>query len=468
MIIPLPSALDARTLSIAIAFVFLANAVFAQLLWAFRRRFEGAGHWIAGQWLLALGALAVAAQAMGLPYEVLSISNASLLAAMAAMGHAVWSFGLLGRFPRWLYAAGPATLATWFICRGIGIPALVASISALMAVLAGYLALALRTRARDGFTRLLGFGQAYFACIALVGALRAVPALFGYAPLTIAKSGSMGGAYYLAAVVVAFVNLFAYFLLSSAAVERSLQERERELRRRNQELVETLETKDALIAVIGHDLRAPVWSASRYARAHLVEFEGDLNTKRESMETLAAGLDRISGLLDSLLEWALCASGRVKTRLERVCLDEVMSEVEADLASTAESKGVALELGRSGVEVSADRRFLATVLRNLVSNAIKYSKAGSAVRVVVSGGDSEVTVAVEDRGVGMKSEQLERLFVPGKTMLTLGTGGEQGKGFGLAVSKQFMEAMGGDIRVQSRLGEGTRFEILLPTRPEPA
>ncbi len=125
-------------------------------------------------------------------------------------------------------------------------------------------------------------------------------------------------------------------------------------------------------------------------------------------------------------------------------------------------QGVALERERTGVEVSADRRFLATALRNLVSNAIKYSKAGSAVRVAVSSGESDVTVAVEDRGVGMKAEQLERLFVPGKTMLTLGTGGEQGKGFGLAVSKQFMEAMGGDIRVQSRLGEGTRFEIILP------
>jgi len=465
MLIPLPPSLDAPTLTIAIAAVFVANASFAQLLWAFSRAFSGAAQWIAGQWLLALGAVAVAAQALGLPYDVLALANAALVAAIVAMGHAVWRFGLRGAFPIWLYAMSPLALAFWFLCRDYGPAARIASLSGLVALAAAYLAAAFHAKRREDFTELYRFARYYFSAIALVGASRTVSVIFGIVPLTIASSGSMGGAYYLGAIIIAFINLFAYFLLSSTMTERELRERERELWRRNTELEETLETKDALIAVIGHDLRAPVWSASRYARAHLVEFDGDLNAKRESIETLAAGLDRISGLLDSLLEWALCASGRVKISPERLDLAELVSGVVADLASTAQAKDVSIEAPVESSVLSVDRRFLATALRNVLSNAIKYSKPGSSVVVSLKSTEGSVMLAVEDSGVGMRPEQLERLFMPGKTMLTLGTGGEQGKGFGLAVSKRFLEAMGGDIRVHSELGVGTRFELILPIGP---
>ena len=194
-------------------------------------------------------------------------------------------------------------------------------------------------------------------------------------------------------------------------------------------------------------------------RSHLVDFDGDLNVKRDSVATLAEGLDRISGLLDSLLEWAMCASGRIKLQPAPVSLAEVLSEAIADLGPTAELKGVSIDAALSEGSVVADRRALATALRNLLSNAIKYSRPGGSVRATIGPNRS---VAIEDSGVGMTADQLAKLFVPGRTKLTLGTSGEQGKGFGLAITRRFVEAMGGRLLVDSELGRGTRFEIVFP------
>jgi signal transduction histidine kinase len=196
-----------------------------------------------------------------------------------------------------------------------------------------------------------------------------------------------------------------------------------------------------------------------------VEFQGDLNTKRESIETLAEGLERISSLLDSLLEWALCASGRLKLESSPVNMAAVIEEAISDIQSTASDKMVTIESTVDGSFVAGDKRALATVFRNLFSNAVKYSRSGSMVRVSGARTDGTVTlmhIEVEDHGTGMKSEQLSKLFVPGRTLLTLGTNGEQGKGFGLAISKLFVDAMGGTMGVESELGVGTRFVLDFP------
>jgi len=137
----------------------------------------------------------------------------------------------------------------------------------------------------------------------------------------------------------------------------------------------------------------------------------------------------------------------------------VLSEAIADLGPTAELKGVSIEADLSEGAVVADRRALATALRNLLSNAIKYSRPGGSVRATIGPNRS---VAIEDSGVGMTADQLAKLFVPGRTKLTLGTSGEQGKGFGLAITRRFVEAMGGRLLVESELGRGTRFEIVFP------
>jgi signal transduction histidine kinase len=461
----MPEWIHIQTLTFALTFAYCGSAVFLFLLYLDRRRFPGAEFWILGQALLAMGSIGLALHSTGHSYNILAIPNVALLASVVAMGHAVWKFRFGPGFPVLAYSVIPLGLFGWFAMNGARVAVRIAVFSGALGILASLVTVILlagSTKARDHVHSITAI---YFISIAVVGASRAFAAMIGRPPRSIAESGTLGGLEHVLALVVIFSNLYAYFLMSAAQVERDLYNQEVEIRKRNGELVETIATKDALISVLGHDLRAPVWSATRYVRGHLAEFQGDLNTKRESIATLAEGLERISGLLDSLLEWALCASGRLKLESSPVSIAAIIEDAISDIQSTVDDKMVTIESSVDDSLVAGDKRALATVFRNLFSNAVKYSRSGSMVRVSstrTEGALPRLHIEIEDHGIGMKSEQLSKLFVPGRTILTLGTDGEQGKGFGLAISKLFVDAMGGTMGVESEIGVGTRFVLDFP------
>jgi signal transduction histidine kinase len=461
----MPHWIHIHTLTLALTFAYCGSAVFLFLMFLDRRRFSGAGFWISGQVLLAIGSISLMIQSAGLPYNILAIPNVAMLASVVAMGHAVWKFRFDSGFPVLAYAVIPLGLFAWFAMGDSRVAVRIIIFSGALGILASLVTAILLVRSNKPRDHVSSIAAIYFISIAVAGYARAFAAIIGRPPHTIAETGAMGGFEYTLAMVVIFSNLYAYFLMSAAQVERDLHNQENEIRKRNEELVETIDTKDALIAVLGHDLRSPVWSATRYVRGHLLEFKGDLNTKRESIETLAEGLERISGLLDSLLEWALCASGRLKLESVPVSMSGVIGDAVSDIQSTAIAKRVTIESAVDDSLVSGDKRALATIFRNLLSNAVKYSSSGSMIRVTGQNLENpapHMRIEIEDHGTGMKSEQLSKLFVPGRTLLTLGTNGEQGKGFGLAISKLFVDAMGGTMTVESELGVGTRFVLDFP------
>lgn len=461
---------DLHTLLIALSVVYAGSVAFALLLFLLKRRFPGSGLWIVAQALLAAGAVGVALQSMNLPYGVLALSNIAMLASVIVTGNSLWRFRFGGGFPYWIYAVLPVALGAWFLMTGSGIGLRIVVFSGSLGILASLVSFLVLLKPPAEYRAAYLVSGLYYASVALTGFGRVLSVVFGRVPQSIADSGSMDGCVYLLGLLAAFFNLFGYSLLASAKVEHDLLVREDEKRRQNDELKETLATKDTLIAVLGHDLRAPVWSASRYVRGHLVEFDGDLNTKRESIETLAEGLERISSLLDSLLEWAICASGRIKLTKRPISVAAVALEASADLQSTASAKGVTIQPPDGDGTILADPRALATVCRNLLSNAIKYSHQGGTIRIHVETTQEHperLDLAISDQGVGMRPEQIAGLFKPGSTILTLGTNGEQGKGFGLATSKLFVESMGGTILVQSEPGRGTTFVMNFSLLPRP-
>lgn len=455
--------LDVPSLTVAFAVVYFGSFLFSVLLYLVRQSFAGARLWLIGQALLAFAAMIAVVQSFGLPYEILGLSNTALLACVLVMGHSVWRFRFGAGFPLWLYLLVPLALLAWVGLRTAGVAPRIVLFSGLLGFLSLGIAIMLVRPSEPGYRLSYGISAVFYFIVAAVSLGRTVLALLGLTPASLAEQGVMGGAELLLLLLVPFFNLFGYFLMTAARVEHELTLSESQTKSRNETLVNTVATKDALIAVIGHDLRAPVWSAARYVRSHLLEYEGDLNAKRESIATLAEGLERISGLLDSLLEWALCASGRFDVKPGRIALSDVASGAMADVSALAAAKNVALVPPSEDAFLLADERALGTVLRNLLSNAIKYSKPGGSVRVVVGPkADGFISLSVEDEGAGMKPEQIEKLFVPGRTILTLGTNGEQGKGFGLAISKVLIEAMGASIRVESALGRGTSVMLRFP------
>jgi signal transduction histidine kinase len=467
MQLPLSYTLDIPTLTVALAAVYAGSLFMALLLYAYHRFFPGALFWIVGQALLAAGALVMAFQSLGLPYEILAASNVSMLAGVMFFGHAIWKFRFGRGFPIWSYILIPVSFFVWIAMKNSPTGLRVIIFSGLLCVMAATIAALLLVHRNDEHGNIQNVSAVFFIAVSTASLVRVISAALRDPMLTPIDSGAISGPEYLLALFIGFLNLFGYFLLSFAQVEQDLRTHEKETALYNLELEETLSTKDALIAVIGHDLRAPVSSANRYVHNHLLDFKGDLNTKRESIETLSVGLERISGLLDSLFEWALCASGRITLQQEPLRVEEVLAEAAADIAPIAKAKGVTLAIPAGGGTIAADRRALATVFRNIISNAVKYSQSGSPVQLVVSRTssnkkDEQIVITIEDSGVGMKPDQLQNLFIPGRTLLTLGTGGEQGNGFGLAISKLFVEKMQGHLRVESVLGSGTRFMLDFP------
>ncbi len=460
--------LDIFTLLVALSLVYIGSLAFSLVLFFVRKTFDGAKHWLAGQGLLAFGIIGMAAQSAALPYGLLSLSNVALIGSALLLGHALWRFRGPKPFPIALYLLLPMAFVAWFAMEGAGVASRIVLFSGLLCLLSLWDAYIILRDQTSRYRLASIVASLYFFAIAFSAGLRVVTTVAGSPPITIYEEGRMSAFTYLMAILVAFFNLFGYFIMSAVRSEEELHETGDALRERNRRLLRLVSMKDALISVLGHDLRAPISSAARYTRNQLLEYEGDLNGKRENIATLAEGLDRASLLLENLVEWARSESGKLELKPEPLALAKVVAEAASDVASSAQDKGILIRMPVDDAYAAADSRAALTVFRNLLSNAVKYSKPGGSIGVSLRClANGRAQAFVEDDGVGLRPEQIDRMFLPGRTILTLGTNGEQGTGMGLALCKAFMEAMGGTIEAQSSESGGARFVLEFPGPEKP-
>ncbi len=453
--------LDTPTLVIALMVVYAGSFIFSLALYLAKRSFPGASQWITGQALLLFGALGAGGEVFGLPYWVLGLANTAMIASMVLMNQAVYEFRGKRNFPRGLFVLIPISLVLWFFPLGEDLRFRVLWFSGMLGVLASW-TVSMLVRAPEAAYRIPYRSAAvFFLLIAIAGLSRMVGVIIGYIPLSLAVQGRMNTSMYALAILAAFFQMFGYFFLISLRTEQTLRDNELAIQRRNDSLNHLVAMKDALITVVGHDLRAPIASAARYTRNHLLDYPGNLEDKRESVAILAEGLDRADALLANLVDWARSASGRMEFRLEPSDLAAIAREEAKVLATSAERKNMRIVVAEGAWLALADARAASTVIRNLISNAIKYSQPDTDVSVYFHTDEPDhVTASVADKGVGMSEQQLASLFEPGKTIQTLGTDGEQGTGLGLALCKSFMEAQSGELHVSSQTGVGTRIDAV--------
>ena len=236
----------------------------------------------------------------------------------------------------------------------------------------------------------------------------------------------------------------------------------------NDELKRTIGNRDKMYSVIAHDLRSPM--ASIRMVLNLVvnclsrEVVGDEifdlidKANRESEET--------HDLRDNLLKWTKSQTGRLNVVFQDFDLAEVVPGVVDIFVMIAETKHIELKLdmGASPIMVRADKDMLKTVIRNFISNAIKFSNEGSSIDIFVTVQDKFAKINVRDHGVGISEDRLHNLFRAGKT--TYGTNNEEGSGLGLQLCQDFAEKNGGSVCVESVQGEGSTFSVLVPLLAE--
>lgn len=242
--------------------------------------------------------------------------------------------------------------------------------------------------------------------------------------------------------------------------EAALKESEARLRELNA-------TKDKFFSIIAHDLRGPLSSFA--GMAETMADESSNLSKAEIQDFAVCIRDSATNtysLLENLLNWATSQRGLVPFNLETVELLPIVKECMEIMQGASKNKDIEITCDVfDNITVIADRNMLQTVIRNLISNAVKFTCNGGKIAVTAKNTDNQsVEVAVIDSGIGMNSAAIDNLFRIDVRSSRNGTNGEPGTGLGLPLCKDFVEKMGGRIRVESEEDKGTKFYFTVPCR----
>lgn len=229
-------------------------------------------------------------------------------------------------------------------------------------------------------------------------------------------------------------------------------------------LEELNNAKDKLFSIIGHDLKNPFITLLGFSEI-LVEDYDELSDdeKKEYIKIIYDTARNTQKLLENLLSWSRAQSGRLQINLEALSIKNVIKENIELVKSQAEKKSIKINTFiNSSLMVYADKNLLDTIIRNLLTNAIKFTGENGMVTVRTEDEDGFVKVSVEDTGIGLSDEDLKKLFRIDVNNKEIGNSEEKGTGLGLILCKEFCEKQGGKIWVESQLGKGSKFYFTIP------
>jgi two-component system sensor histidine kinase/response regulator len=230
------------------------------------------------------------------------------------------------------------------------------------------------------------------------------------------------------------------------------------------ELHELNVSKDKFFSIIAHDLKNPFQTIIGFSEMLKEEMKSDDNATGENY----AGLINTSAvqtmrLLENLLEWANSQRGKISFNPVPINLYELFNEEFIMLNEMAMGKNIELKNSfDDNLTITADKNMIKTILRNLISNAIKFTHKNGKVEVNGTIINKHVEIAVADKGIGMTNETIAKLFRLDANLSTRGTENEKGTGLGLFLCKEFVEKHGGKIWVESESGIGSTFKFILP------
>jgi signal transduction histidine kinase len=267
---------------------------------------------------------------------------------------------------------------------------------------------------------------------------------------------------YIEVAFVAVILLLSALAFIAFRTGRQRKKLNQELFRTNAELERLNNIKDKLFSVISHDLRGPL--ANLQSLLGLFR-EGHINAEDFTgiSAKISYQLDVSSNALENLLQWAKAQLSEVKIDPENVVLADLARKVIFQLRQDMEAKKIFCDNDLTSQQVAwADKNQVEIILRNLISNAIKFTPVGGHIRIAGKSVDNILEVYVEDTGVGMSEDEVSNLFRPGRHFTSLGTNQEQGTGIGLVITREMIANNGGLIRVDSLKNKGTKFTFTLP------
>ena len=247
-----------------------------------------------------------------------------------------------------------------------------------------------------------------------------------------------------------------------------IEEQNSELHEKNEKLTELNDFKDKLFAVIAHDLRGPVGNIH-----YLLEQIGDDLPKKLSnnemnnyAESLRSSARNTYNLLENLLEWANFQFSRVEYNPTVFTIDELLKEEVSSHKYSLDLKDISIKINcRKDIEIYADINIVKTIIRNLISNAIKFTPANGEIIINSQVQNDKLAISVKDDGVGIEKDRIPKLFGFSNNISTSGTKGESGVGLGLSLSRDLARINKGDIHFETEAGKGSTFTLTVQLAP---
>jgi PAS domain S-box-containing protein len=253
------------------------------------------------------------------------------------------------------------------------------------------------------------------------------------------------------------------------ALEANMTERrgaEQALSDKNSELQNALEAKVRFLAAMSHELRTPLHHIIGFTELLVDKKLGTLNPKQIGyLEIVLDSGNHLLQLINNVLEVAKLKAGKSKLNLERFSLRKAIEEVCGMVKPIAEKKSIQVDLDVAPElgEITLDQRSFKQALYNLLSNAVKFSDDGARVKILAAPHDEHrFKMAIRDTGIGIKSEDIPRLFRPFEQLDSGTTRRYEGMGLGLILTQKIVELQGGTIGVESDVGQGSCFTVVLP------
>jgi signal transduction histidine kinase len=236
------------------------------------------------------------------------------------------------------------------------------------------------------------------------------------------------------------------------------------LNKKNQELAVINATKDKFFTIIAHDIKNPL-SAFTSITQMLTENLRHLN--KEDIEEYVSELNKSSlslqQLLSNLLQWAMTQTNAIRPNLTIFRIHEIVDENISQLKSNASKKNIKIvNLVNCEIDINSDRNILKTVIFNLVSNAIKFTPNDGKIEINYESNLNYQKIKITDSGIGMSQTDLAKLFKIEVNTKTIGNSNEKGTGLGLLLCKELINKIDGNIEVESQIGIGSTFSIILP------
>ena len=256
-------------------------------------------------------------------------------------------------------------------------------------------------------------------------------------------------------VILFFSVLFYRNMREKDKQNKLLTAQQEQLERQKEELGKVNTTKDRLFSIVAHDLRAPLGSL----RALLSLWDAKMLSP-EKFEDISfkvkSNVNSLHVSLENLLQWSFSQLQGIESKPIRFDISEKVKEEIALLADLAELKDINVKNSiASDTFVEADINQIGVVVRNILSNAIKFTKLGGSICLSNTVKDNKVLIEIKDEGIGMSPDTVQKIFTVGNTNVRRGTANEKGTGLGLIVVKEFIEKNNGHLSIDSAENKGT-------------